>query len=101
MRKTWKAGLGLLVLVFALALAAPGAVSAQGNCNQCTPASYCEEMCQWEFFGEFYFDTCRNWTYPCVEYSAATTEKQAPFFLVESSATPGETPAPADNPALK
>lgn len=85
----------LLILGLVLALTMPTVVSAQGDCRQCTSSSYCEEMCQWEFFGEYYFDICRNWTYPCVEYSAATPEGQAPFFLTKEPARPGDAADPA------
>jgi hypothetical protein len=84
MRNTWRAGLGAFALVAILALAAPGTASAQIDCSQCTSSNYCEEMCQWGFHGEYYFDVCRNWVYPCVEWRAAAPvpEAQTPFFLL-------------------
>lgn len=100
MRKTWK-GLGGVVLGCVLALAAPGTASAQIDCHQCTPSNYCEDFCQWGFFGEYYFDTCRNWTYPCQEYTAAAPEGEAPFFLAKGSDAAGETQAAAPEPSVK
>ncbi len=96
MKRTWMMCLGVVALGVSLAFI-PAPASAQIDCHECTPSNYCEDSCQWEFFGEFYFDVCRNWTYPCREYTAAAPEGQAPFFLLAGSNNLGDTPTPIEN----
>ena len=102
MREMRKSVLGAIVLLTVLALGTPGTASAQIDCSQCTSSNYCEEMCQWGFHGEYYFDTCRNWVYPCVEWTAAAPvpEGQVPSFLkpVQPAVTAPEAPAETAEP---
>lgn len=79
-----KACWGILGLAILLALAAPGPASAQAYCNQCGAWNYCDEMCQYEFFGEIHFSQCGYWTSECIpSLKAQEGEQQAslPFFL--------------------
>lgn len=89
MKKTWKAGLSALTLGATLFLAAPGSAQAQ-DCRDCGPYNYCEDICQWEFHGEIYFDQCRWWYSPCLEYTAATTVEPLPSFMVPAEAASSE-----------
>lgn len=98
MREMRKSVLGAVILLAILTLTAPGTASAQIDCSQCTSSSYCEEMCQWGFHGEYYFNVCRNWTNPCVEWreAAPVPEGQTPFFLLPEKPVGGEAKAPAE-----
>ncbi|HBL27350.1 MAG TPA: hypothetical protein DD490_11000 [Acidobacteria bacterium] len=101
MKKSLKAVCAVLIMAAVLSLAAPGAAVAQVACNQCSSWNYCQDLCQWESFGEYYFSECRYWTPDCIEWVSTTPEGQTPFVLAKPAppAEPAPVPEPAPAPA--